>query len=72
MGFLCLKINAKVFKLILHKLRHSANKLNGVIPTNAGVSDGLAVNALANLLAAFFYVAFNHEALEELLDIFIL
>ena len=72
MGFLYLKRNTKVFKLILHKLRHSANKLYSVIPTDAGVSDGLAVNTLANLLAAFFYVAFNHESLEELLNVFIL
>ena len=41
-------------------------------PTEAGVSDGLTVYAFTDLLCAVLDVAFDHEALDELVDIGIL
>ena len=40
-----------------------------IIPSKTWICDGFSVNAFANLLAAFFDVALDHDALYEVLDI---
>ena len=38
-------------------------------PAEAGVCDGLSINAAANLLVAFFDIALDHNALDEVVDV---
>ena len=50
-------------RLVLQLLRNVENQAIGLFPAQAGVGDGLAVNALPYLLAAVLDVAFHHEPL---------
>ena len=45
------------------------DKSFGVGPSKAGVGDGLAVAVLADFLAAWLKVAFDHDALDHLLNL---
>ena len=46
------------------------DELFAVFPAEAGVGDGAAVYAFADLLAAFFDVAFDHEAFYQVMNVF--
>lgn len=56
-----------ILQLPLRFFRDAVKQLFGVFPTEAGVCDGFTVDHLrANLLRALEEVAFNHDALDEL------
>ncbi len=47
--------------------RNFQNEPPGIFPAQAGVGDGFAVGTFADFLAAFFNVAFDHDAPDEVL-----
>ena len=66
------KVAFATFCFIYNLRVHFCNivdKSFGFCPAEAGVSDGLTVYAFSDLLCAVFDVAFDHEALDKLLDI---
>ena len=44
------------------------NQLLGGFPSKAGIRDGFAIHAAADLLAAFFDIAFHHNTLNKLVN----
>ena len=45
------------------------NELFGGCPAETGIGNGFTVNAFANLLAAVLYIAFNHQTLNQAVNI---
>ena len=45
------------------------NELFGGCPAETGIGNGFTVNAFANLLAAVLYIAFNHQTLNQVVNI---
>ena len=52
-----------------HKFRELENESAALFPAEAGVGDGLAVDAFADLLTAIFDVALDHEAFHDAGDV---
>ena len=50
---------------LLQQVGHVVDELFGLFPAQAGVGDGLSIDALANLLAAVLQIAFDHDALDH-------
>lgn len=45
------------------------NEFFGGCPAETGIGNGFTVNAFANLLAAVLYIAFNHQTLNQAVNI---
>ena len=54
---------------ILNQICDVQNQTFAFGPADAGICNGLAVDVLADLLAAVFQVAFDHKALDHGLDV---
>ena len=54
---------------LLEQVSHLVDEALALLPAEACVGDGFAVDAASNWLVAVFYVAFHHETLHELLQI---
>ena len=62
----------RLFVSLNNLICEAVNKFFGLFPAEAGVGDRFTVNALTDLLCTVFDVAFDHETLDQLLDIGIL
>ena len=54
---------------VLYHFGHFKDEVFCVVPAKTGVSNGLAVYAFADLLAAFLNVTLDHDALNKIFDI---
>ena len=55
--------------ILLQSVGNVKDKFFCLFPTEAGISNGLAVYALFSLLSAVFDVAFDHKTLDEAVQI---
>ena len=54
---------------ILFVIGNVVDESFGIFPAKAGIGNGSAVDTFAHLLAAFFDIAFNHDTLNQLVNI---
>lgn len=67
--FPAVSVQTDIDSLILQAVGHLIKKTFGVIPAQTWIGDGFAVAVLADLLAARFDIALNHDAFDEIADI---
>ena len=57
------------FYLLFDLIRNVIDQLLRIIPSKTRIRDGFSINMLADLLAARFKIALDHNALDEIMDL---